>query len=87
MEPLINSAIGRVANLNGMIARRATPVVVILRSQGAQRRERPFMLQPGGTAALRAVCCVLRLVKGMAINFIACLASHPAKPLSRPCQT
>ena len=33
-----------VANINGMSARRTTQVVVVLRSQGVQRRERPFML-------------------------------------------
>jgi hypothetical protein len=44
-------------------------------------------MQPFGTEALRAVYYVRLLVKGMAINFIAFLASHPAKPLSRPCGT
>jgi hypothetical protein len=34
-EPLIKSIMNRVADKNGMIARRATPVVVILRCQGA----------------------------------------------------
>src|SRR5665647_2757234 len=58
-----------------------------LRSQGVQRRKRPFAMQPFGTTVLRAVCGVRLLVKGMAINFEAFLASHPAKPLSRPCGT
>jgi len=58
-----------------------------LRSQGVRRRERSFLTQPFGTMALRAVCGVKLLVKGMAINFEAFLASHPAKPLSRPCGT
>jgi len=79
------SAMNRVAIENGMIARRTPQIVVILRSQGVQRRKRPFAMQPFGTAALRAVCGVRLLVKGMAINFEVFLASHPAKPLSRPC--
>jgi len=41
-EPLIKSAMNRVAIKNEMIARRTTQVVVILRSQGVQRRERSF---------------------------------------------
>src|SRR5665647_799084 len=57
-EPLIKSIMNRVADKNGMIARRATPVVVILRCQGAQHRERPFLSQPLRALALRAVCCV-----------------------------
>jgi hypothetical protein len=79
----------RVADKNGMIARRATPVAaatrycvaadcgssrllpfphrrfahrvmaaVILRCQGAQHRERPFLSQPIRALALRAVCGV-----------------------------
>ncbi|MGC2049609.1 MAG: hypothetical protein WA635_13500 [Gallionella sp.] len=80
----------RVADKNGMIARRATPVAattrywrsqpiagvaacchsrtsrfahrvmaaVILRCQGAQHRERPFLSQPARALALRAVCVV-----------------------------
>jgi hypothetical protein len=77
----------RVAIENGMIARRTPQVVVILRSQGVQQRKRPFAMQPFGTMALRVVCGVRLLVKGMAINFEVFLASHPAKPLSRPCGT
>ena len=48
----------RVADKNGMIARRATQVgdVVILRCQGAQQSERPFLSQPARALALRAVC-------------------------------
>jgi hypothetical protein len=45
-----------VANKNGMIARRATQVVVILRDQGAQHRERPFLLQPFRALFLQVVC-------------------------------
>jgi len=52
-----------------------------------QRRERPFLTQPLRDKALRAICGVKLLVKGMAINFEVFLASHPAKPLSRPCGT
>ena len=70
----------------------------ILRSQGVQQRKRlfgrasklrfaTFSMQPFGTTVLRAVCGVRLLVKGMAINFEAFLASHPAKPLSRRCGT
>ena len=58
MEPLIKSIMNRVADKNGMIARRATPVVVILRCQGAQHREGPFLLQPARELAVRAICCV-----------------------------
>ena len=57
-EPLIKSAMSHVADKNGMIARRTTPVVVILRCQGAQHSERPFLSQPVRALALRAVCSV-----------------------------
>jgi len=77
----------RVANKNGMIARRATQVVVNLRCQGAQHRERPFLLQPIWAQALRAVYCVRLLAKGMTIRVVAFLASHPAKPSARLCGT
>ena len=87
MEPLIKSMISRVADKNGILARRATPVVVILRCQGAQHRERPFLLQPARELALRAVCYVRLLAKGITIRVVAFLASHPAKPNSRPCGT
>ena len=84
----------RVADKNGVIARRATQVaaatryraaavcgssrgqpiphrrfahrvlaVVILRCQGAQHSERPFLLQPSWALALRAVCGVRLLAK------------------------
>jgi len=69
----------RVADNNGMIARRATPVVVILRCQGAQHSERPFLSQPARTLALRAVCGVRLLANGMTIRVVTFLASHPAK--------
>ena len=77
----------RVAVKNEMIARRTTQVVLDVRSQGVQRRERSFLTQPLRDKALRAICGVKLLVKGMAINFEVFLASHPAKPLSRPCGT
>jgi hypothetical protein len=86
-EPLIKSIMNRVADKNGMIARRATPVVVILRCQGAQHSERPFLSQPARALALRAVCCVRLLAKGITIRVVAFLASHPAKPNARPCGT
>jgi hypothetical protein len=77
----------RVAIENGMIARRMPQVVVILRSQGVQQRKRSFSIQPLWDRALRAVCGVRLLIKGIAINFAVFLASHPAKPLLRPCGT
>ena len=77
----------RVAVKNEMIARRTTQVVLDVRSQGVQHRERSFLMQPLRDKALRAVCGVKLLVKGMAINFVTFLASHPAKSLSRPCGT
>jgi len=117
-EPLIKSIMDRVADKNGMIARRATPVAaatrycvaadcgssrllpfphrrfahrvmaaVILRCQGAQHRERPFLSQPARALALRAVCGVRLLAKGITIRVVAFLASHPAKPNARPCGT
>jgi hypothetical protein len=92
MQPLIKSTMNRVAIKNEMIARRTTQVVVILRHQGVQRSKRSFLMQPAGfnligTTTLWAAYFVRLLVKGMAINFVAFLASHPAKPLSRPCRT
>src|SRR5665647_980564 len=86
-EPLIKSTMSRIAVKNEMIARRTTQVVVFLRSQGAQRRERSFLTQPFGTATLRAICGVRLLAKGITISFVAFLPAHPAKPLSRPCGT
>ncbi len=67
-----------VANKFVMIARRATQVVVILQSQGAQRSKRANLSQPLWALGLRASCVVRRLVKGVAINVATCLASHPA---------
>jgi len=90
----------RVADKNGMIARRATPVAattrywrsqpfagvaacchfrtsrfahrvmaaVILRCQGVQHSERPFLSQPIGALALRAVCGVRLLIRLLAIR-------------------
>jgi len=81
------SAMNRVAIENGMIVRRTTQVVVILRSQGVQQRKRPFSMQPFGAMALRAVCGVRLFAKGVTISIKAFLASHPVKPLSRPCGT
>jgi len=42
--------------------------VVILRCQGAQHSERPFLLQPVRALALRAVCGVRLLMKQLAIR-------------------
>jgi len=86
-EPLIKSTMSHVADKHGMIARRVTQVVVILRCLGAQHSERPFLLQPSWALALRAVCGVRLLAKGMAIRVVAFLASHPAKPSAWPCGT
>ena len=66
-----------------MIARRETQVVVILRSQGAQRSKRTNLLQPAikikkVAQGLRAVCGVRLLAKGATICFKTCLASYPA---------
>ena len=52
--------------------------------RGTQRRERTILPQPLRDKALRAVCFVRLLAKGMAIRFVVFRASHPAKPLSRP---
>jgi hypothetical protein len=104
-EPLIKSTMNRVANKNGMIARRATLVAaatrycvaavcgssrllpfprqrfahrvlaaVILRCQGVQHSERPFLSQPVRALALRAVCGVRLLAKGITIRVVAFLA-------------
>jgi hypothetical protein len=83
----------RVAFKNVMIPRRTTPVVLAVRCQDieywvVQRNKRTFrshfLTQPQWDRALQAVCVVRLLVKGMAIDFVAFLASHPANPLSRP---
>ena len=55
---MIKSIMNRVADKNGMIARRAMQVVVILRYQGAQHDERLFLSQPVRALALRVVCGV-----------------------------
>jgi hypothetical protein len=86
-EPLMESTMNRVAVKNEIIARRTTKVVVILRSQGVQRREYSFLTQPILDKSLRAIYGVKLLMKGITIQFVAFLASHPAKPLSRPCGT
>jgi hypothetical protein len=83
----MKSAMSHVANNNGMIARRATKVVVILRSRGAQHCEHPFLLQPIGAQALWAVYFVRLLAKGITIRVVAFLVPHPAKPRARPCGT
>jgi hypothetical protein len=49
------------------------------------RHERSFLMQPIRDLALRAVCHVKFLAKGIAIRIVTFLASHPAKPLSRLC--
>jgi hypothetical protein len=54
----------RVANINGMIARRTAQVVVNLRSQAVQQSEQPFMLQSAWDKALQAVRSVSFLVTG-----------------------
>ncbi|MEQ1673494.1 MAG: hypothetical protein ABL865_00425 [Candidatus Nitrotoga sp.] len=77
----------RVADKKWMIARRATPVVVILRYQGAQHSECLFLSQPTRALALRAVCGVRFLAKGITIRVVTFLASHSAKPNARPCGT
>src|SRR3989344_5251891 len=62
-EPLIKSTMNRVAIENGMMARRTTQVVVILRSQGVQRSKHSFLMQPCGTGLCRrsaASCFLLR---------------------------
>jgi hypothetical protein len=41
---------------------------VILRCQGAQHGERPFLSQPSRALALRAVCCVRLLAEGITIS-------------------
>ena len=81
----MHSTMNRVANKNWMIARRATLAVVILRCQGAQHSERPFLLQPVRALALRVVRGVRLLANGMTIRVVTFLASHPAKPSARPC--
>jgi hypothetical protein len=77
----------RHSHLSRTCATRYRVEVATLRSQGVQRRERPFMLQPMRALALRAVCCVRLLTKGMTICVVAFLASHPAKPSAWPCGT
>src|SRR5665647_1134084 len=59
-------------------------VALDVRSQGVQRRERPFMLQPMRALALRAVCYVRLLTKGIAICVVAFLASHPCLLYTSP---
>src|SRR5690606_15289748 len=86
-EPLNMSTMNHVAVKNGMIARHATQVVVILRCQGAQHSESPFLLQPVRALALRAVCGVRLLAKEITIRVVAFLASHPAKPRAWSCGT
>ena len=47
---------------------------VILRCQGAQHSERPFLSQPARELASRAVCYVRLLAKGITIRVVAFLA-------------
>ncbi len=84
---MIKSTMNRVVVKNGIIARRMTQVVLDVRSQGVQHSEYPFLIQPLRDLALRAVCGVKLLVKGITIQRVVFLPSHPAKPLSRPCGT
>lgn len=69
-----------------MIARSATQVVSVIRSQGARQSERRALAQPGGTGVWRAAGVVARLVKGSTIHCATRLAqrcvSHPATPPS-----
>ena len=75
MEPLIKPIMNHVADKNEMIVRRAAQVVVILRCQGAQHSERSFLLQPLRALALRAVCGIMLLAKGITIRVVTSL--HP----------
>ncbi len=65
-----------------MIARSATQVVSVIRSQGARQSERRALAQPGGTGVWRAADFVARLVKGVAIHCAARRVIHPAIPPS-----
>ena len=74
--------------------RRVVPVKGIPAGSGSkllaparQRCEYSFLMQPIRDLALRAVCYVKLLANGIAIRVVTFLASHPAKPLSRPCGT
>ena len=77
----------RQSHLSRTCATRYRVEVATLRSQGVQRRERSFLTQPLRDKALRAICGVRLLAKGITISFVAFLASHPAKPLLRSCGT
>ena len=63
-----------------MIARRIAQAVVILRFQAMQQSKRSNLTQPAWALALRAVCDVSLLAKGITICLKAFLAFHPAKP-------
>jgi len=65
---------GRVADQNEMIARRATKVVVWTTMPRSATPQASVLVATLRDKALRAVCHVVLL------------ASHPAKPLSRPCR-
>jgi len=67
-----------VVNKFVMIARRATKIVVILRSREVQRSKRTNFSQPGWAQTLRAVCDVRLLAKGATIRSEVCRASYPA---------
>ncbi len=56
---------------------------VILRHQGAQRRERAILRQPEWAQVLWAVCFVVLLAKRMTIRCVARLACAPADTLPR----
>jgi hypothetical protein len=81
------SIMNRVADKIEMIARSATKVVVkATMPRSAPRRAHDF----GATLwdmALRAICGVRLLAKGLAIRVVAFLSTHPAKPMSRSCGT
>ena len=76
-----------VANKHGILARQAMPDVVVLRHQGAQQRERPLLLQPLWTQALRAVCGIKLRANGIPIRVVTFLAFQPAKPCAWSCRT
>ena len=77
----------RLSHLSRTCATRYRVEVATLRSQGVQHSEHSFLTQPIRDLALRAVCGVRLLVKGITINFKVFRASHPAKPVSRPWRT
>ena len=86
-EALNKFTMSHVAVKFEMIARRIAQVVVILRCQAMQQSKRSNLTVTLRALALRAVCSVRLLAKGMAISFVTFLASHPVKPSAWPCGT